>query len=53
MIRKDGKVHTFDFRDLRNAADVRMALEGIRLRLPPAPVEPTPDAPASVPLPPA
>jgi hypothetical protein len=43
LARKDGKAYVVDFRDLRNAADVRAALEGARLRLP-APVEPTPDA---------
>ena len=34
LIRKDGKVRAFDFRDLRNAADVREALQGVKLRVP-------------------
>ena len=34
LIRKDGKVRTLNFADMRNAADVREALEGVRLRLP-------------------
>jgi len=34
LVRKDGKARTFDFRDLRNAADVREALQGVKLRLP-------------------
>jgi hypothetical protein len=53
VVRKDGKAHAFDFADLRNAADVRAALEGIRLRLAPAPADTAPDAPVTAPLPPA
>jgi hypothetical protein len=34
LIRKDGKVRTFDFADLRNAAEVRAALQGVQLRVP-------------------
>jgi hypothetical protein len=36
LVRKDGTVREIDFRDLRNAAEVREALEGVRLRLPAA-----------------
>ena len=43
LVRKDGKVRTFDFADLRNAADVREALHGIRLRLPVPEPEPALD----------
>jgi hypothetical protein len=39
LTRKDGKRYEVNFKDLRNAADVRAALEGARLRLP-APVDP-------------
>ena len=35
LVRRDGKTREIDFQDLRNAADVRAALEGIRLRLAP------------------
>jgi hypothetical protein len=35
VVRKDGRVKKIDFRDLRNAADVRAALESVRLRLAP------------------
>jgi hypothetical protein len=42
IVRRDGKSCVLDLNDLRNAADVRAALEGARLRLPtPAPA---PDA---------
>jgi hypothetical protein len=34
LIRTDGKVRTFNFRDIRNAAEVREALEGVKLRVP-------------------
>lgn len=34
LIRKDGKAREFDFGDLRNAAAVREALQGVQLRLP-------------------
>jgi hypothetical protein len=34
VVRKDGRATKIDFRDLRNAADVRAALERVRLRLP-------------------
>ena len=34
IVRTDGKVRTFDFADLRNAAEVRDALQGVKLRLP-------------------
>ena len=34
LVRRDGQAYTFDLADLRNAADVRQALEGARLRLP-------------------
>jgi hypothetical protein len=37
LVRRDGKARAIDFRDLRNAADVRAALEGVRLRLLPPP----------------
>lgn len=37
LIRRDGRTREFNFQDLRNAADVRAALEGIRLRLAPPP----------------
>jgi len=37
LVRRDGKTREIDFQDLRNAADVRAALEGIRLRLAPPP----------------
>jgi hypothetical protein len=50
LVRRDGKTREINFRDLRNAAEVRAALEGIRLRL--APAEPPPDA-AAPSLPPA
>ncbi len=50
LIRRDGKTREINLQDLRNAADVRAALEGIRLRLAPAPVDPQPDA-ASTSLP--
>jgi hypothetical protein len=33
LVRKDGAVRVFDFADLRNAAEVREALQGLRLRL--------------------
>ena len=63
VVRKDGKVRTFDFGDLRNAADVRAALQGVQLRLPAiggagadaaadAPASTNADAPAATPLPP-
>jgi hypothetical protein len=39
LARKDGKHYEVNLRDLRNAADVRAALEGARLRLP-APADP-------------
>jgi hypothetical protein len=50
LVRRDGKTREINLRDLRNAADVRAALEGIRLRL--APADPPPDA-AATPPPPA
>jgi hypothetical protein len=50
LVRRDGKTREINLEDLRNAAEVRAALEGIRLRL--ALAEPTPDA-AATPLPPA
>ena len=34
LVRRDGRVRTIDLADLRNAAEVREALEGARLRLP-------------------
>lgn len=34
LVRKDGKTRAFDFGDLRNAAAVREALQGVQLRLP-------------------
>jgi hypothetical protein len=34
LIRKDGKVRAFDFADLRNAGEVRAALQGVQLRVP-------------------
>jgi hypothetical protein len=37
LVRRDGKTREIDLQDLRNAADVRAALEGIRLRLAPPP----------------
>jgi len=37
LVRRDGETREIDFQDLRNAADVRAALEGIRLRLAPPP----------------
>jgi hypothetical protein len=37
LTRKDGKHYEVNFRDLRHAADVRDALEGVRLRLPTPP----------------
>jgi hypothetical protein len=52
LVRRDGKTRDINLRDLRNGAEVRAALEGIRLRLAPAPADPQPDAP-STPLPPA
>lgn len=36
IVRKDGRVHTIDLGDLRNAGEVRLALEGARLRSAPA-----------------
>jgi hypothetical protein len=33
LVRRDGKVRTFHFKDLRNAADVREALQGVKLRV--------------------
>jgi hypothetical protein len=42
LVRKDGKVREFDFGDIRNAADVREALQGVHLRLP-APADAEPD----------
>jgi hypothetical protein len=39
LVRTDGRTRVIDFDDVRNAADVRAALEGARLRLPAAPVE--------------
>ena len=50
LIRKDGKVRTLNFADMRNAADVREALEGVRLRLP-AIADTTADADAGEPAP--
>ena len=52
LIRKDGKVRTFNFADLRNAADVREALQGVKLRVPDiadASADPDADAPAALP----
>jgi hypothetical protein len=37
LVRRDGKTRTIDLRDLRNAADVRAALEGVHLRIAPRP----------------
>lgn len=49
ILRRDGKVKVVNLRDLRNAAAVREALEGVRLRLAPADTD---SAPAPAPLPP-
>ena len=56
LVRKDGKVRTFNFADLRNAADVREALQGVRLRVPAiaaAAADSNADAGEPEPLPPA
>ena len=56
LVRKDGKARTFNFRDLRNAADVREALQGVKLRLPAIPdaaADSDADAGEPEPLPPA
>ncbi len=50
IVRKDGRTKVLNLRDLRNAAGVREALEGVRLRLAPADID---SAPAPAPLPPA
>ncbi|MEO5822985.1 MAG: hypothetical protein ABIT71_20970 [Vicinamibacteraceae bacterium] len=52
LVRRDGGVRELNLRDLPNAADVRAALEGIRLRLAPVPAEALPEA-ASTARPPA
>ena len=56
LVRKDGKARTFNFRDLRNAADVREALQGVKLRMPviaDAAADAEADASEPAPLPPA
>jgi hypothetical protein len=56
LVRKDGKVRAFDFSDLRNAAEVREALQGVKLRVPviaEAGADPAADADAPAALPPA
>ena len=45
LVRRDGKVRAFQFKDLRNAADVREALQGVKLRVT-AIAEPAADAAA-------
>jgi hypothetical protein len=50
LVRTDGTVRDFNFADLRNAGEVREALQGIRLRLPvPADAAVTADAVTSPP----
>jgi len=44
IVRKDGRVRTIDLVDLRNAAEVREALEGARLHVPPPAGDPAPVA---------
>jgi hypothetical protein len=44
LVRRDGKAYVLDLADLHNAAEVRQALEGARLRLP------TPEPPTSADL---
>jgi len=54
LVRRDGKTRELNFQDLRNAADVRAALEGIRLRLAPPPDgDAGGDTAAAAPIPPA
>jgi hypothetical protein len=53
LVRRDGKTREINFQDLRNAADVRAALEGIRLRLAPPPEADTGADAAAAPVPPA
>jgi hypothetical protein len=54
LVRRDGKTRDINFQDLRNAADVRAALEGIRLRLAPPPdADAGVDSAASQPIAPA
>lgn len=58
LVRKDGKVRTLSFSDLRNAADVREALQDVKLRvaaITDAAADPGADGDASAPaaLPPA
>jgi hypothetical protein len=49
IVRTDGKAKVVNLRDLRDAAAVRAALEGVRLRLAPVDPGPTPIAPAPEP----
>ena len=53
LVRKDGRVHKFDFTDLRNAGEVRAALQRVQLRVPALTEANVADADAPAPVPPS